>query len=176
VPWSDYPKDIRPFSGLVQAAAEARFGAAATVQLISQAARDAGIKLSFQSFSGISKLYGSYVGVRNARSAVAQASEVVNRTGIDQGITGAMISRAPYSPSLSTSAVSPFVLVKGRYTMDSPTGPLEGFFTHQYRLSEVNTISGVIADMQAQMENSNTSPDLSQAQLEELVSIEWSPA
>lgn len=176
MPWSDYPKDIRPFSGLVQAAAEARFGAAATVQLISQAARDAGIKLSFQSFSGISKLYGSYVGVRNARAAVASASEVVTRTGIDQGITAAMISRAPHSPSVGTTATSPFVLVKGRYTLATPTGPVEGFFTHQYRLSEVNTVSGVIADMQAQIENSNTSPDLSMANLEELVSIEWSPA
>lgn len=175
MPWSDYPKDIRQFSGLVQAAAEARFGAAATVQLIAAAARDAGIKLSFQSYSGLSRLYGSYVGVRNARGAVAAASEVVTRTGIDQGITGAMISRAPHSPTVGGGVQNPFVLVKGRYTMDSPTGPLEGFFTHQYRLSEVNTVSGVISDMQLQMENSNTSPDLSQARLEELVSIEWAP-
>jgi len=175
VPWSDYPKDIRQFSSLIHQAAEARFGAAATVQIVSQAAKDAGITLGFDAYSAVSRLYGSWVSVRSSRESVSSASSVVTRTGLDQGISGAMISRAPWSPTVSSSQSNPFVLVKGRYTMQSPTGPVTGFFTHQYRLSELTTISAVMSDMQAQMDFSNQSPDLSQASLEELVSLEWAP-
>lgn len=175
MPWSDYPKDIRQFSTLIHQAAEARFGAAATVQIVAAAAKDAGITLGFDAYSAVSRLYGSWVAVRGSREAISDASNVVGRTGIDQGITGAMISRAPWSPTVSSTAQNPFVLVKGRYTMDSPTGPITGYFTNRYRLNELTTVSAVMSDMQAQMDFSNQSPDLSQASLEELVSMEWAP-
>lgn len=172
LPWTDYPSGIRQFSGLVQAAAEARFGAAATNELIAQAARDAKITLSFSDYTGLARLYGSFVEVRGRRGAIADAAATFGRTGLDQGITAAMISRPPWAPSDTTWSQNPYVLVKGRYLQDTPEGPVTGYFSHRYRLSEVNTVGQVATDMQAQMEQGAGGTDLTGAALQEIVSIE----
>lgn len=174
MPWSDYPTDIRQFSSLVRAAAEARFGAAATIELVANAARDAGISLSFQSYSALSRLYGSWAGVRENRSAIADAVDTLKRTGLDQGITGAMVSRAPYSPDPAAWNLNQYVLVTGQYTRDTPTGTVIGYLTHQYSLADLTTVGAVLADLQAVADNSPGSSDLMGAQLQTIVSVEWS--
>lgn len=176
MPWSDYPKDVRQFSSIVRAAAEERFGAAATVDIVNQAAKAAGIGLSFQSFSSIAKLYGEFTAMRNVRETIADTAQTVQRTGIDQGITASMIGRAPWSPTDVQLSRSPFVLVLGRYTQDTPEGPKTGYFPHRYHISQVNSYQGLVNDLQLQMEQNAGGTDLAGAQLQDIVSIEWSTA
>lgn len=174
MPWSDYPADVRQFSGLVQAAAQTRYGSAATVELVSRAARDAGLQLSFRSYSSIAAMYGQFAQVREARSTLTSTAAQVGRTGLDLGITPTVIASPPWSPSARDQALNPFVLVRGRYAQETPEGAVSGYFTHRYSLAEVHTYSQVMADMQAQMDQNAGGTDLSGAAMEEIVGIEWS--
>lgn len=174
MPWSDYPTDVRQFSGLIQAAAEQRFGSAATVQIISEAAGAAGISLSFQSYSAIASMYGQFVGTRESKGTLTSTQETVQRTGLDQSITADMISRPPWSPDARTWSTSQFVLVKATYSMDTPEGPVSGYFSHRYHLSQVNTINQTLADLQAQIDLGSGGTNLEGAQLDSIVGIEWS--
>jgi hypothetical protein len=174
VPWSDYPTDIRQFTSLVRAAAEARYGAAAAIEIAASAARDAGIKLSFQSYSALASLYGSFATVRNNRGAISDAIDTLKRTGQDQGITGAMVSRTPWSPDPASWNLNQFVLVTGQYTRDTPTGTVTGYLSHQYSLSDLTTVGSTLADLQAVADNAVGDTNLQGAQLQTITSIEWS--
>lgn len=174
MPWSDYPTVLRQFSGLIQSAANERFGAAATVQIISEAAKAAGIALQFADFSSISKLYGDYVGVRTSGERLDEVQQQVARTGIDQGITAGHISQPPWAPDPRSWGQNPYVLVTGSYSLDTPSGTVQGFFSHQYRLEELHTIGQVTADLQAQLDLSPGETNLQGAQLDGITSITWS--
>lgn len=176
MPWADYPPDVRQFSGLIQSAAEARFGSAATVQIISQAAKDAGISLSFQSYSAIASLYGQFSGVRESRSTISSAAEVVQRTGLDQGITASMISQPPWSPDAVSWNASQFVLVRATYSQETPEGTVSGYFSHRYHISQVNTVNGVLADLQAVADQNVGGTDLTGATVTGIAGIEWAAA
>lgn len=176
MPWKDYPVDVRQFKGLIEAAAHERFGSAGAVELVSKAAAAAGVKLGFASYSGIAKMYGELVGVREAGNALRSAADVAARTGIDQGVTAQMISRPPWAPDVASTTLNPFVLVKGRYSMPSPEGTITSYFTHRYLISEIHTLGQVKADMQAQMEQNVGGTNLDGATLDEVVGIEWSTA
>lgn len=176
MPWKDYPTDVRQFSGLVRDAAMQRFGSAAAVELVADAAKAADIKLSFQSYSSIAKLYGEFVGVRTTRETLTATGETIARTGIDQAITADVIARPPWAPDVRVTATNPFMLVTGRYTMDSPEGPITGYFSHRYSAAEVHTYNQVLTDMQLQMELGAGGTDLSGATLETITGIEWSTA
>lgn len=174
MPWSDYPTDVRQFTSLVRGAAEARFGAAATVEIVAQAARDAGIKLSFQSYSAIASLYGSWVGVRESRASITGAIDTFQRTGLDQSITGAMVSRAPHSPDPAAWNLNPFVLVTASYTRDTPTGQVSGYFTHQYNINDLTTVGATLADLQTVADLSPGDTNRSGATVTGIASITWS--
>lgn len=174
MPWSDYPKLIPQFSGLIQAAAEQRFGSAATVELIAAAAREAGITLAFQDYSAIASAYGQFAQNRGAKSTLADAFATSQRTGFDQSITADMIGVPPWSPNLGAFQQAQFVLVRGLYSQETPEGTSTGYFSHRYNLNEVHTVDQLMADMQAQMEQNAGGTDLSGAQLDSIVSIERS--
>lgn len=174
MPWSDYPANVRQFKTLVESAAYARFGSAATVEAVAMAARDAKLSLTFADYSSIAKMYGEWVGVRNSNENLAATADTFARTGLDQGIQADMIGRPPYAPAFADTAGNPFVLATGSYTQETPEGSISGFFSHRYHLSEVHTIGQVMEDMQAQMEQNAGGTDLSGAQLQEVVSLEWS--
>lgn len=176
MPWSDYPTELKQFSGLIQAAAEARFGSAATVQLISQAAKDAGISLAFQAYSGVASLYGQFAGVRESRASISGAAEVVQRTGLDQGITSSMISQAPWSPDAVSWSNSPFVLVRATYSQETPEGTVSGYFSHRYSLNQVQTVNQVLSDLQAQVDQSVGGTNLTGATIDGIAGIEWATA
>lgn len=176
MPWTDYPTDVRQFKGLIQAAANERFGSAATVELVASAAKDAGLKLSFQSYSAIAKLYGDFSSQRVTQETLAATAATIERTGIDQGITSSMIAQAPWSPGLSPSGGPRFVLVTGAYTMPSPEGEITGFFTHRYNLAEVHTYGQLMSDLQLQAEVNAGGTDLSNATVTGISGIEWSTA
>ena len=176
MPWSDYPTDVKQFSGLIQAAAEQKFGSAATVQIIAEAAKAAGISLAFQSYSGIASLYGQFAGVREARASISEAAGVVQRTGLDQGITPAMISQPPWSPDAMSWNNSQFVLVRASYSVDTPEGTVSGFLSHRYHLSQVQTVGQVLSDLQAQVDaGAGQSPPIG-ATVDGIAGIEWSAA
>lgn len=172
MPWTDYSPDVRQFSGLVQGAAQARFGAAATAEVVSLAARAAGIRLGFSAFTDIARMYGSYVGVRSAGETLAAAAEVTARTGIAQGITGAMIGAAPYSPGVAQWNLNPYVLVKASYSLETPEGPITSTFSHRYNLNELHTVGQVLADMQAQLDIATSFGSLQGGTVSEISSIE----
>lgn len=172
MPWSLYPSDVRQFSGLVQAAAEARFGAAATSEIIAQAARDANIKLGFQSYTALARMYGEYVGVRTAGENLAAAAELATRTGLDQAVTASMIGRAPYSPDDRAWGLNPYVLVKAAYSLETPEGTVSSVFSHRYRLSDVQTLGPLAADMQAQLDIETAFGSLQGGTVSSIVSIE----
>jgi hypothetical protein len=174
VPWSDYPTEVRQFSSLVQSAALARFGSAATVELISNAAKDAGVPLRFQSYSAIAKLYGEFATMRESSNTLGSTLQTVQRTGLDQSITADMIARPPWAPTFRDLSLSPFVLVKGTYSMETPEGPVSGYFSHRYNLADVHTINQVMGDMQLQMEQGAGGTNLDGATLDSIVGIEWS--
>jgi hypothetical protein len=174
LPWTDYPTDVRQFSGLIQAAAEQRFGSAATVQIIAEAARAADIPLTFQSYSAIASMYGTFVGVRESSRNLLSTQGEVMRTGLDQGVTSSMISQPPWSPGAGSWAQSQFVLVKATYTQPSPAGEISAYFSHRYHISQVQTINQLATDLQAQMEQGAGGTNLEGAQLDSIVSIEWS--
>lgn len=173
MPWTDYPTDVRQFSGLIQAAAEQRFGSAATVQIIAEAAKAANISLSFQSYSAIASMYGQFTGVRESKGVLGEVQSTFSRTGLDQGITADMISQPPWSPGAGAWNSSQFVLVKATYNMEGAEGPVSGYFSHRYHISQVNTISQVMSDLQAQMELGAGGTNLEGAQLDSIVGIEW---
>lgn len=150
MPWSDYPDSIKQFSSTIQAAANERFGAAATSELISLAAKAAGINLSFTDYTGIGRLYGAFVAGRESRSVIASTAEDAQRQGTDQGITARMIWSPPWSASLSGGLSPQYVLVRASYERDSPTGPVTGIFSHQYHVSELHGVLQVMDDLQAQ--------------------------
>ena len=172
MPWSDFPSDIRAFSGLVQAAAQQRFGAAATAQIVSLAAKAAGINLSFQSYTGLAKLYGNYVAGRSAQEAIATAAEVQTRTGMTQGIDSSMMWTPPYGPAPGQLATSPFALVKVGYVRDTPTGAVAGVFSHQYHVADLTSIEGILSDVQAQIDTATGDTNLQGAQATQILSIE----
>lgn len=176
MPWTDYATSLKQFSGLIQAAAEARFGSAATVQLIAQAAKDAGISLQFGDYSGVASLYGQFAGVRQSRAAIADAAAVVQRTGLDQGVTASMISQPPWSPDAVQWNASPFVLVRATYSQETPEGTVSGYFSHRYHISQVNTVNGLLSDLQAQVEQNVGGTNLEGATIDGIASIEWSAA
>jgi hypothetical protein len=176
VSWSDYPTDVRQFSGLVQAAAQQRFGSAATIELIAKAVSAAGLRLSFQSYSALASMYGRYVGVREAGASLAQTQALIERTGLDQGITPQMISQPPWSPAAGDFSQNPYVLVRGRYSQDTPAGPVTGYFTHRYNLAEIHTLGQVMTDLQAQIDLGAGGTNLEGAQLQGIAGIEWSTA
>jgi|SRR5215472_4073098 len=172
--WTDYPSGVRQFSGLIQSAADERFGAAATVELIAAAARDAGISLSFNAYSGIAKLYGDYVGARNAREAFQNAVTEGARTKSDFTISNSMITRQPWSPSPSGFTGGQFVLVKAEYTFDTPEGVKSGVFSHRYSVQDVHTHGQIRADLQLQIDNSVEGSPPTTATLGDIVGVEWS--
>lgn len=176
MPWKDYPADVRQFKGLIEAAAHERFGSAATIELVAKAAGDAGVKLGFASYSSIARMYGELAGVRESANALRSAADTVARTGIDQGVTADMIARPPWGPSVASTTLAPFVLVKGRYTMPSPEGTITSYYTHRYLLHEIHTIGQVMTDLQQQMEQNVGGTDLDGAVLDSIVGIEWSTA
>lgn len=174
MPWSDYPANVRQFKTLVESAAYARFGSAATVEAVSLAARDARISLSFADYSSIAKMYGEWVGVRNSNEVVANATAESRRTGFDVGIDASMIGRPPYAPSPADTIVNPFVLVTGRFVGESPEGPITSFFSHRYHISELHTLQQIEADLGAQVEQIGPAVNSFEPQLQEIVSMEWS--
>ena len=176
MPWSDYPTDVRQFSGLVRAAAEARFGAAATVQIMAAAARDAGIKLSFQSYSALSRMYGDFVGARNARDSFNAALQAADTHGSDQAITAGMIARMPWSPAARDVSLNPFALVTATFTVNTPEGPMTGHFSHRYASVDLHTVEQLRADLQLQLDQGVGQSPPEGAQLDQVVGIEWSTA
>lgn len=173
MPWSDYHPDIRQFAGLIQAAASQRYGAAATSEIVAQAASAAGVPLSFQAFTSLAQLYGTYSRMRSSAEGLTVAQAEAERTGFDQGISGNMIGQAPWSPSLSGPGASQYVLARVAYERPTPTGTVAGIFSHQYHVSELHTVLGLLADVQAQMDESTGETDLQGAVATDLMSLEW---
>jgi len=141
-------------------------------QVISEAAKAAGITLSFADYTGLSRLYGDYVRGRSSREVLADAQAQLGRTGIDSGIDSRMVWTPPYGPSVTAAGPSPWLLVKVEYTRETPLGPVTGVFSHLYHQSELHTVGGVLADVQAQMDASVGDTDLQGAEATGLLSIE----
>lgn len=152
MPLFDFPHAIRPFASIVQAAAEQRFGAAATSEIVSLAAKDANISLGFSDYTGLARLYGSYVQGRETRSVVTSALAEARRTGIEQGVTGQMVWSPPWAPSVSGPAQPQYVLVRTTYSKESPEGTLTGIISHRYHVSQVQGLLQLLGEAQAQID------------------------
>lgn len=173
MPWSDYTPNVRQFSGLVNAAAQAQFGSAATVQVVSMAARDAGIPLAFADYTSIARLYGTYVRVATARANLTAAVNTFQQTGLDQAVTAQMISQPPWAPPLSDFNLNQAVQVRVQYQYETPAGPDVGYFTTDYAISHLHTVGQLLEDAAAQLEVGAGSPLGPDAEITGNLDVSW---
>lgn len=138
-------KFAQGFRGLIQAAAEARYGSAATNELISMAAKDAGQRMSFNDFTDVARLYGRFVGIRTGREVFQDALSTANRTGIDQGITAGMLPDATYARDLAQRLPFPQVRVHYQATVGATAeGPVRRVHrSFDLGMPEVHTVGSL---------------------------------
>lgn len=165
MPWSDYSNNVRDLSGFIQWAVQNGY----RTTDVTSAARDIwaalGVKASFQDYTNLAQLYGQHS--RSYQAAVSFQSAVteVQRTGIDQAITGNMIQPMPWSPSLSDWQLNPRIGADVQYTIDTPFGPETHYFTINLQASDLQSVGGFMDDAQLGVDISDTESPPSDATL-----------
>jgi hypothetical protein len=164
MPWSDYSPDVRPFSGLIQWAAQQGFTSSQTLATIAENARGAGLSLSFQGYQDAVKLFSQYRTDMRASDQLAVSQQIYEQLGQDQAITADHYSFMPWSQDQGSFNLNPQLSVRWQYQEQTPEGTRTGWFTIPYNLSELNSVGQLQADAQAQLDaapEGTWSPDAS---------------
>lgn len=156
MPWSDYDETVKQFSGLIQLAAHEGIGTALTNSLLKASADAAGLKTSFATYRDATRLYSSFSQGEHATDRFAAALDTLNRTGIDQGVTGDMIGRMPWSPDDNVWNLGQRVTARVEYRVATPFGPETSFFSLSYTRSQLTTVGAVVDDAQSFLDSSGT--------------------
>lgn len=156
MPWSDYNDALRQFSGYLSGALDRGLTQQDVFQEISANAQAAGIGLGFADYSSLASLYSQYNRMNRAGNALSGAIAAAQQTGIDRSITGDMIGFAPWSPSLPDYLTSGRLSARVQYEIATPEGPVQGWFTLDYRLSDLTTVTALLQDAQDFLDTSTT--------------------
>lgn len=173
MPWSDFSNDVRQLQGMVSAAVRGGLNSFETVQYLGESARAAGLKFGFETYTSVSKLWAVENRIYRGAQELQAAWRDVERTGIDQGITGRMINPAPWSPSLTDWNLNQRVGAKMQYTVDTPEGPMTRWWTQNYRTDQLQTVGQLMEDAQLRIDTSGTESPPTEATLTGYAELIW---
>lgn len=156
MPWSNYADALRQFSGYLSGALERGLTQQDVFQEISANARAAGIPLGFSDYSSLASLYSDYNRMNRAGTTLSESIAAFSSTGIDRSITGEMIGFAPWSPSLPDYLATGRLSARVQYEIATPEGPVQSWFTLDYRLSDLTTVGALLQDAQDFVDTSTT--------------------
>lgn len=173
MPWSDYDETVKQFSGLIQLAAEERYGTAQTNALLKLSADAAGLPTSFRTYTDATRLYASFSRVDRGVSEFRGAYDTYQRTGLDQGITGNMVSAPPWAPSPADWNISQRVTARVEYQVQTPEGPLSSWFSLGFTRPQLTTVGALIDQAQLTLDTSGTDSPPIDATLTGNVELTW---